>query len=325
MPRITALIVTSILALSLTQGGDASARAAKPTPRTPESAGQGMVRPAMTRVELRGEWFYVDGEPFLIKGVGYSPYRPGQVPWKDQVSLAVMERDFQRIVAAGFNTIRTWSPLSPEALTLAERYGLMVLQGIWVEPGGNYTSPAFQEAMLETIANSVERAKGHHNILAFLIGNELSPSSVSQTGIPETESFLKRAAQTVKAHDPSRFVSYANWPSLSFLDSSMWDAISFNLYSYEPPSVAYSFGFRGYVEHLKRTVAHSKPLIVTELGLSVSPVGGGQSPKGPPVDAEALARLLAPALSPHARTTIEAAEASLRGALLLGGPDFMRR
>ena len=50
----------------------------------------------------------------------------------------------------------------------------------------------------------------------------------------------------------------------------------------------------------------------------------GQAANGPPVEADKLAMLLAPALSPRARTTIDAAEPTLRGALLLGGPDFMR-
>jgi uncharacterized protein (DUF1800 family) len=50
-----------------------------------------------------------------------------------------------------------------------------------------------------------------------------------------------------------------------------------------------------------------------------------QAPKGPPADAEALKTLLAPALSRRARATIESAEPTLRAALLLGGPDFMRR
>jgi uncharacterized protein (DUF1800 family) len=50
----------------------------------------------------------------------------------------------------------------------------------------------------------------------------------------------------------------------------------------------------------------------------------GQAANGPPVDADKLAMLLAPALSPRARTIIDATEPTLRGALLLGGPDFMR-
>lgn len=237
-----------------------AAAMAEPTPTSTAS-----------RVEVRGEWLYVDGEPFLVKGIGYSPYRPGQVPWRDRVDPAVMERDFQRIVEAGFNTIRTWSPLPPESLALADRYGLMVLQGIWVEQHGDYTLPAFQETMAEVIRKEVERARGQRNVLAVLVGNELQPEQVFRTTIPEIEALLTRAAQTVKEADPQRLVSYANWPSLFFLDASMWDFVGFNLYPYEPPSVSSVFGFRSYVEHLKRTVARGTPLVITEVGLSVSP------------------------------------------------------
>jgi beta-glucuronidase len=233
-----------------------------------------------SRVEVRGEWLYVGGEPFLVKGIGYSPYRPGQVPWRDRLDPAVVERDFQRIAAAGFNTIRTWSPLPPEILTLADRYGLMVLQGIWVDQHGDYTLPAFQATMVEVIRREVERAKSHQNVLAFLVGNELQPEQVFLTTVAETETLLRRAAQTVKAADPGRLVSYANWPSLFFLDASMWDFVGFNLYPYEPPSVSGVFGFRSYVEHLKRTVARDKPLIITEVGLSVSPGAPGKSGYG---------------------------------------------
>jgi uncharacterized protein (DUF1800 family) len=45
----------------------------------------------------------------------------------------------------------------------------------------------------------------------------------------------------------------------------------------------------------------------------------------PPVDAAALENLLGPALSPQTRSAIGAAEPQLRAAMLLGGPDFMRR
>jgi uncharacterized protein (DUF1800 family) len=44
-----------------------------------------------------------------------------------------------------------------------------------------------------------------------------------------------------------------------------------------------------------------------------------------PVDAAALERLLTPMLSDHALATLAAAPAALRAALILGGPDFMRR
>jgi len=251
---------------------EASGNASRVDPKAPEER-HGSA-PAVKQVEVRGEWFYVDGEPFLVKGVGYSPYRPGQVPWKDRVDLAVMERDFQRIADAGFNTIRTWSVLPADAVALADRYGLMVLQGIWVDPHGNYATSAFQDALLETVGNAAERARAQANLLAFLIGNELSPEGVAQLGVPETETLLQRAVVALKQHGPRASASYANWPALAFLNPSSFDAVSFNLYPYEPASVAHSFGFRSYIEHLKQTVARSKPLLITEVGLSVSPQAG---------------------------------------------------
>lgn len=258
-------LVVPVGAIETTERPKSAAAVARPeeAPR-PETTQGG-------RVEVRGEWFYVDGEPFLVKGIGYSPYRPGEVPWKHRVDLALMERDFKRIQEAGFNTIRTWSPLPPDAVALADRYGLMVLQGIWVEHNGDYGSSVFRDAMLQTVSKEAERAKQERNVLGILVGNELQPEQVYHTGIPETEALLKRAWETVKARDTHRLVSYANWPSLSFLDASIWDMVCFNLYPYEPSSISHTFGVSSYVKHLRRTVARGKPLVVTETGLSVSP------------------------------------------------------
>ncbi len=229
------------------------------------------------RIEVRGEWLYVDGEPFLVKGVGYSPYRPGQVPWKDTVDLGLVERDFQRIVEGGFNTLRTWAPLSDEALRLADRYGLFVLQGIWIERDGSFATPAFRQAMLEVVRREATRASTHPNVLALLIGNELLPAQVFETGVPETEELLRRGAEAAREADPHRLTSYANWPALVFLDSSPWDFVSFNLYPYEPASVAHAFGLPNYVRHLKRTLAQRKPLLVTEVGLSLAQRRDGET------------------------------------------------
>ncbi|MBI4354113.1 MAG: hypothetical protein HY595_02640 [Candidatus Omnitrophica bacterium] len=223
------------------------------------------------RVDIRGEWMWVDGEPFLVKGVGYSPFRPGQRPGKHTVSLEVIASDFQKIRAAGFNTIRTWAPLSPEQLALADANHLMVLQGIWMDQRGNYASHAFQTMMRDLVRREVKRSAASRAILAYLVGNELSPSHVYAIGVDQTEGVLRLAARAVKEAAVGRLVSYANWPELPFLDHSMLDIVSFNVYSYRPANVSHAFGFRGYVEHLKRSVAREKPLIITEVGLSLAP------------------------------------------------------
>ncbi|HBH97889.1 MAG TPA: hypothetical protein DDX89_08975 [Candidatus Omnitrophica bacterium] len=231
-------------------------------------------------MEIRGEWILVDGEPFLVKGVGYSPYRPGQRPPKSPVSLEVMASDFQRIREGGFNTIRTWAPLSPEQLALAHDHGLMVLQGLWIDQHADYGSASFQAMMRDLIHREAKRAMGSPAVLAFIVGNELSPHHVYTIGLDATEGLLRLAARSVKELDPARLVSYANWPELPFLDHSMLDVVSFNVYPYKPANVSHSFGFRGYVEHLKRSQARDKPLLITEVGLSASPQASSQSGYG---------------------------------------------
>ncbi|GEM_PF-262951 len=243
---------------------------------------------ASSRIEVRGEWIYVDGEPFLVKGIGYSPFRPGQVPWRDAVDAKLMDRDFARIAEAGFNTLRTWAPLSDEALALAASHGLMVLQGVWIERSGDFHSGAFRDSMLQVLRAEAARAAAHPNVLGLIVGNELHPAQVFAAGVPETEALLKQAAAAVKGVDATRLVSYANWPSLAFLDASPWDLVCFNVYPYEPASVAHAFGFRGYVEQLKRATAQHKPLLISELGLSLShgsgtkPGYGGYTPQTRP-------------------------------------------
>jgi hypothetical protein len=33
-------------------------------------------------IEIVDDWYYIDGERFFIKGIGYETHtRPGQVPW----------------------------------------------------------------------------------------------------------------------------------------------------------------------------------------------------------------------------------------------------
>ena len=228
------------------------------------------------RVEIRGEWFYVDGEQFFVKGVGYSPWRPGQLPWQERVNPAILEEDFKRIRAAGFNTIRTWTPLTRAELDLADHYGLMVIQGIWLDQQPkDYSSASYRSFVQAQVRDRVREFAGASNILLVLVGNELPVGQVYLSGKEATESFLRGLRDAVKAADPTRFVSIANWPELAFLDSSLWDAVCFNTYRYAPDSIAHSFGYPAYVRHLKAQHAPNTPFIVSEFGLSVSPTRRG--------------------------------------------------
>src|SRR5262249_12780315 len=98
---------------------------------------------AAGRSEIKNGQFYVGGEPFYVRAVGYAPWRPHQHPGVSYVDTnrRWTAMDFERIKAAHFNTVRTWDALDTEELALAQKNGLMVLQGIRLDPHQNFSDP----------------------------------------------------------------------------------------------------------------------------------------------------------------------------------------
>jgi len=88
------------------------------------------------RLELKGGWYYIDGHKALINALGYeSGARPGEVPYETAArDLGEVRRDLQRIKAAGFNGIRTWSEMTEAELKVVQSSGLKVVFGIWLKP-----------------------------------------------------------------------------------------------------------------------------------------------------------------------------------------------
>jgi hypothetical protein len=227
------------------------------------------------RSSVKGDWLYVDGEKFFVKGIGYSPAYPGVLPWKRTFDEASMRRDFAFIKAAGFNTIRTWNPLSPQEIDIAREYGLFVMQGIWVNYTGNFASEDNLERSMNILYSEIEKTKDKDNVLIYLLGNEPLPSQLFTSGLKEVEDYFLNMRNSIKELFPNQFVSIANWVQSDFLNTRIWDVVCLNLYPYAPESVSHSLGFAGYAEWIKKTQAVDKPLILSEVGLSVSPTGKG--------------------------------------------------
>ena len=64
------------------------------------------------KVGVKDNWYYINGEKFFIKGIGYEiGARPGQDPYEDSIvmDLERMRYDLKFLKDGGFNTIRTWS------------------------------------------------------------------------------------------------------------------------------------------------------------------------------------------------------------------------
>ena len=84
------------------------------------------ISPLKGNIQIVGRQLQINGQPFIMKGICYSPVRKGATypeglitnnPTDDD--LAVIEKDFQMMHAAGINTIRTYQPLlDPRILDL---------------------------------------------------------------------------------------------------------------------------------------------------------------------------------------------------------------
>ena len=70
---------------------------------------------AVTKVTIKGRQLLVNGNPFIIRGVGYSPTPIGEDPeskYKDFYSYKykdIYDRDIPLIRGMGANTIRLWA------------------------------------------------------------------------------------------------------------------------------------------------------------------------------------------------------------------------
>lgn len=257
-----------------------------------------------------------NGSPFFVKGVVYVPFYPGYLPWEMERSVdlpAVLNDrialDVANIKAMGANTIRLWGAPKKCYEEIKKQGGLHFIQTIWID--GEYRD--FQAASFKAqtkgyIREVIDRLYGVYTnlnppLVAYLVGNELSSASISQTNsahpeitsyqgvyvktvgnVSATEAFLAEMADYVKQYEMSRYgrkslVSYANdIRTADELDVPFLDFRSHNVYSYAVPY--YRPGtmpgstsgtlFQGWVEELKRRFM-DKPLLLTETGLSVSP------------------------------------------------------
>jgi hypothetical protein len=222
-------------------------------------------------------WLTVGGEKFRVVGVGYQfGGRPGLVPWDVEIDLELVRLDFRRIKEAGFNTIRTWTPLTDGELEIAAEYGLWVIQSCWYDVQADFNDASFQGETLALVEEMTRRSARHPNILFYMLGNEPHGDAVLAAGTEHMNAFFTTLVAKAKQYDPDRLVTFANCVFGDFLMPEPWDLVAQNVYPYSPVTIERTLGFRHYIELMKAKVAPTRPLIVTEFGLSVSPTGDGR-------------------------------------------------
>lgn len=153
----------------------------------PESAAQS-VKSLSTSVAIRDRRLLVNGESFVVKGVGYAPTPIGQDPafppngdYFTAGYHALYNRDLNLLRQMGANTIRLWGwrydADHQDFLDAAYNDGVMpiyVIASYWLDSGRNISDPATRQAILAEFTSMVAAHKSHPAVLMWAIGNELN-------------------------------------------------------------------------------------------------------------------------------------------------------
>jgi cellulose synthase/poly-beta-1,6-N-acetylglucosamine synthase-like glycosyltransferase len=219
--------------------------------------------------EIRGKDFYVDGRPFLVKGVHYGPWRPGtgpggHYPYPDQ---AAIDADLTLLGKLDANTILVFD--APDyVLDVAHAHGLRVLYTFNI----NWWALPLDQIAREQILTRVRALHEKPAVLAWILGNEVPSAVLDAKGPGVVTSELSGLYHDIKRIDPMHPISHSNWVTTKDLDLQFLDFAAFNVYPLWPPQVV-ALGYDGYVRRILRPIAGNKPLVITEFGVNTLEAG----------------------------------------------------
>jgi uncharacterized protein (TIGR03437 family) len=220
--------------------------------------------------EIRGSRLYLDGSPFLIRGVAYSPTPIGQTAGALlDVSACLYNRDFPLVARAGANTLRLYARLRADdaafwpALQASKLY---VLAGFPLDP---YYDPAatlspateagraLRARIVLDFNNYAAQFQGQQRLIALVFGNEVAVNYGQKFSGPARDFYTlaQEAALAVRGTLVTTAVADTAVPGDADLpDLAFW---SVNLLR--------GTSFAGAFEELRQKTA--KPVLVAEFGV----------------------------------------------------------
>jgi len=234
---------------------------------------------AMMKIEIKDHWYYLNGEKFFIKGLGYEiGARPGQHPYQGfrADDLDLLAFDLKVIKEAGYNTIRTWSPLSEAQLKLVQASGLKLMMGLDVNPEKNYGDTVFVRECEEKARQVLRYARKYDCIITYLILNEPQTDHVHAVTGKAFNGLMRSLLDLLHKEHPGIPVTIsANAMISDYLDENLFDVYAYNCYDHTEAQTA-TMGMKDYIRGLYALNGFKKPLITTEFGYSVSHKGFGR-------------------------------------------------
>lgn len=212
----------------------------------------GRLHAGAVRVELvPGGGLLRAGNAYFIKGAGAHEH-------------------FAELVQRGGNSVRIWSERDlPEALEVAEKLGLTVCAGIWLEPECSwfsYRNASHCAKQLERVRKVVRQYRDHAALLLWGIGNEAEGDGRNDAYWKQLNQLARMVHEEDPAHPTFTAVAGLSAEKASGLNQHTpdLDLVGINTYAALP-------GLRG---HLAK-VGWTRPWIVTEFG----PRGFWESPQ----------------------------------------------
>jgi len=240
-------------------------------------------------VEVRGNQFLINNEPFYFTGFGMHEDHVVKGKGHDNAFLV---NDFDLLKWVGANSFRTSHyPYAEEVMDYADRHGIVIidetaavgLNQSFSSMFGGPKLPTFgpetanektQASLLHAVRELIQRDKNHPSVVLWSITNE------SETGIPEAVDFFKPAIDLAHELDTTRPVTYINVMTEPFgkcLIAPLVDVICLNRYWgwYEDHSDLENAAIHLEAELKGWTEKYSVPFIITEYGADT--LAGGHS------------------------------------------------
>lgn len=137
-----------------------------------------------TKAVIKDRQLSINGEPSIIKGVGYSPVPIGSNKGKDYYTVKyknIYNRDLPIIRKMGANTLRLWGWDNDADHTdfLNKMYNngkdpIYLIASFWINAETNISSPEVRNQLKVDFRKMVAKHKNHPAILMWAVGNELN-------------------------------------------------------------------------------------------------------------------------------------------------------
>jgi GT2 family glycosyltransferase len=226
--------------------------------------------PPQERVRTAGKFLRAGDQKFLVKGLTYGPFDPGEKTGAGVKRGAALDADLRQITNLGANTLRLYEVPPIEFLDACEHHGLRVLVGVpWPNHVDFVGERGLWDSCVNTLREAVRRLSGHPAVLGYLVGNEIEATLVRWLGPKKVKRLLEELIDAGREEDPDALFAYANYPSTEYLNPENADFLAYNVY------LEREVEFGRYLARLQN-IAGDKPLLISEFGADSLSLGKGE-------------------------------------------------